>query len=66
MIDAIDVVVLNTAPTSLVGRILSDKEVVIDRDSYRSHSFESLAPRQYMDFSVKEATILDGRFKPGR
>ena len=64
--DAVDVVILNTAPTSLVGRIMAMREVVIDRDPYRRHSFESLALRQYMDFSVKETTILDNRFKLGR
>lgn len=64
--DAIDVVVLNTAPISLIGRILSNREVVIDREPYRRHSFESLALREYMDFSVKETTILDSRFKLGR
>lgn len=64
--DAVDVVILNTAPISLVGRILSKREVIIDREPYRRHSFESLALRQYMDFSVKETANLDRRFRLGR
>ncbi len=64
--DAIDVVILNTAPTSLLGRILAKREVLIDREPFRRHAFESLALRQYMDFSIKETAILEGRFDLGR
>ena len=64
--DAVDVVVLNAAPTSIVGRILSTREVVIDRDPFCRHSFESLALRKYFDFSIKESNILAKRFGVGR
>lgn len=64
--DAIDVVLLNTAPISLLGRILAKREVFVDREPFRRHVFESLALRQYMDFSIKETTNLQERFGLGR
>ncbi|MFB3926893.1 MAG: nucleotidyltransferase domain-containing protein [Syntrophales bacterium] len=64
--DAVDVVILNTASISLVGRILGEREVVIDRDPFRRHLFESLALRKYMDFSIKETANLERRYRLGR
>ena len=64
--DAIDVVILNTAPTSLLGRILAKRGVLVDREPFRRHIFESLTLRQYLDFSIKETANLEGRFGLGR
>lgn len=64
--DDLDVVLLNVAPTALVGRILNCRKVLIDRDPFRRHSFESLELRKYMDFSIKETANLNHRFGLGR
>ena len=39
-------VVLNTAPTALVGRILGSRRVILDREPFRRHRFESQALRE--------------------
>lgn len=64
--DDVDVVILNTAPLSLLGRILADREILLDREPYRRHAFESLTLRQYLDFSITETAILNRRFGLGR
>jgi len=46
------VVVLNTAPTALTGRILQARQVIFDRDPFRRHLFESLALREFFDFRI--------------
>jgi len=63
--DEIDLVVLNTAPLPLKARVLRNKEILIDRDPFLRHSFESLVLREYFDFSIKEETILKRRFSLG-
>lgn len=63
--DEIDVVVLNSAPTSLVGRVLLTRKVILDRDPFMRHRFESLALRQFFDFRVLEHTQLALRFGHG-
>lgn len=63
--DSLDVVVLNTAPTSLVGRALMDRVVVLDRDPFLRHAFESKALRQFYDFRMMEKRVLDRRFASG-
>jgi len=59
-------VVINSASLSLLGRILARREVLLDRDPYFRHAFESLAIRKYFDFSVKEKSLLERRFGLGR
>ena len=63
--DEIDLVVLNTAPLPLKARVLRNKEILLDRKPYLRHSFESLVLREYFDFSIKEASILERRFSFG-
>ena len=60
--DEIDLVILNCAPISLVGRILKKKRVLVDKQPFLRHSFESLALREYFDFSRLEQDILFRRF----
>ena len=60
--DEIDLVILNGASTSLVGRILRKKRVIADKQPFLRHKFESLAMREFFDFSRKEQDILYGRF----
>lgn len=63
--DRADVIVLNTAPTALAGRILLDREVLIDRRPALRHQFESLTLREFHDFRQLEHTILEERFSRG-
>lgn len=63
--DEVDLVVLNTAPTALLGRILLQRKVLRDRDPHRRQRFESLALRQYFDFHVFERRLLERRAARG-
>lgn len=62
MTDEIDLVVLNDAPISLVGRILRKKRLIADKQPFLRHRFESLALREFFDFSRNEHDILFRRY----
>ncbi|MGH7266239.1 MAG: type VII toxin-antitoxin system MntA family adenylyltransferase antitoxin [Candidatus Rokuibacteriota bacterium] len=64
--DEVDLVVLNSAPTALVGRILTGRRVILDRDPFLRHRFESLAMREFADFRIFERTLLERRARSGR
>ena len=58
--DEIDLVVLNTANLPLAMRILKNKKLIVDKDPFARHLFESLVMRKYFDFSMlKERFIRD-------
>ena len=61
----LDLVLLNSAPTSLAGRILTDRVVLVDKDPFVRHRYESLARRQYFDFRHIEDGFFARRFKDG-
>lgn len=63
--DAVDLVVLNTAPVSLAGRILGTRRVLIDREPFRRHQYESLTARMFHDFRLRERRLLAARFGHG-
>jgi len=63
--DEVDVVVLNDAPTALLGRILTTRRVLLDRDPFRRHRFESRGLRDYFDFHTFEREHLSRRFGRG-
>jgi uncharacterized protein len=63
--DDIDLVLLNTAPLPLQARVLKNKEILIDRNPYFRHAFESLITRKYLDFSIREEVMLRRRFNLG-
>lgn len=63
--DEIDVLVLNTAPTALVGRVLGTRRVILDRDPFRRHRFESRALREFFDFRLFEHRLLARRARDG-
>jgi len=63
--DEIDLVVLNNAPLPLKMRILESKKVIVDRKPFVRHHYESLTMREYFDFSILEAEILNRRFLSG-
>ncbi|NJD37544.1 MAG: nucleotidyltransferase domain-containing protein [Geobacter sp.] len=64
--DEVDLVILNTAPISLVGRILKQKKLLADNQPFQRHQFESLKMREFFDFRRLEQAILDRRFAGGR
>lgn len=63
--DEVDLVILNTSPLSLTGRILQERRVLIDKDPFLRHRYESLILRKYFDFKVKEGSILKRRYGIG-
>ena len=63
--DEIDLVVLNIASLPLVMNILKNKKVIVDREPFTRHLFESLEMRKYFDFSIKEDAILRRRYLHG-
>jgi len=60
--DEIDLVILNDAPLSLVGRILKHRCLIVDKEPFLRHSFESRVMREFFDFNRKEQDILFRRF----
>jgi len=64
--DNIDLVILNTAPLSLAARILKSREILVDRNPFVRHRYESLVMREYFDFSFLETSILNRRYAHGR
>jgi uncharacterized protein len=63
--DEVDLVILNAANLPLVNNILKNKKIIVDKEPFARHIFESLAMRKYFDFSVKEAAILQRRYMHG-
>ena len=63
--DEVDLVVLNRAPTALAGRVLQTRRVILDRDPFRRHRFESLALRTFLDFRIVEHRLLTRRAAGG-
>lgn len=59
--DAVDVVLLNTAPLALSGRVLTSRRVILDRDPYARHAYESMTLRKFHDFRIREHRILAAR-----
>ena len=63
--DEIDLVVLNSADLPLVVNILKTKKVIVDKDPFSRHIFESLIMRKYFDFSIFESAQLKRRYLYG-
>lgn len=62
----LDLVILNSAPVSLAGRIVRQKKVILDKEPFRRHLFESRVLREYFDFRIKEDAMFSKRFGIGR
>lgn len=60
--DEVDIIVLNEAPTALAGRVLGSRRVIVDREPFRRHRFESRALREFLDFRIVEHRLLSLRF----
>jgi predicted nucleotidyltransferase len=63
--DEVDLIVLNAAPTALLGRILQTCRVICDNDPFLRHEFESRALREFFDFRVFEQRLLDRWYDHG-
>jgi predicted nucleotidyltransferase len=63
--DEVDLVILNTASLSLEIKILEKKVLLVDKDSFLRHKYESIVMRKYLDFSVMESAVLRRRFLRG-
>ena len=63
--EEIDLVILNAAPLPLAYRIIKNKRILVDRDPFLRHRYESLIIREYLDFSVAESRILERRYLHG-
>ena len=63
--DAVDVVVLNTAPVALAGRVLTSRRVVVDRVPFSRHRYESRIARLFHDFRIREHRLLAQRYARG-
>jgi len=60
--DELDLVILNTVPLSLAGRIQESMQVLVDKDPPRRYDYESLLRRQFADFKIRESALLRRRF----
>ncbi len=63
--DEIDLVVLNSAPVSLAGRSLQTRKMLVDKDPFLRHKYESQTLREFFDFTIKEREILKRRYGIG-
>ena len=63
--DEIDLVVLNSAALVLVMNIVKVRKIIVDKDPFSRHIFESLTMRKYFDFSIKESALLQRRYLHG-
>lgn len=63
--DCFDLVILNTAPLPLAARVVSCREVLVDREPFLRHRYESQILREYFDFSRLENAILNRRYALG-
>ena len=63
--DELDLVILNTAPICITGRILQDKLNIVDKEPFLRHRFESLKLREFFDFKIKEEAFFARRYGVG-
>ncbi len=61
----IDLVLLNTAPLSLAGRLLQQKQLLVDKEPFRRHCYESMTLREFFDFRKKEEAFFKLRYGIG-
>jgi predicted nucleotidyltransferase len=63
--DEVDLIILNNSPLSLTGRTLHLRRILIDKNPFLRHRYESLTLRKFFDFKVKEGYILKRRYGIG-
>lgn len=58
----LDLLILNSAPISIVGRVLQNRRVLVDRDPFFRHRYESLKLREFFDFTITEEAFFERRY----
>ena len=61
----LDLLILNSAPISIVGRVLQNRRVLFDRDPFFRHRYESAKRREFFDFAIKEEAFFERRYGGG-
>ena len=61
----LDLVILNGAPLSLAGRILQRKRLLVDKEPFVRHRYESVILREFFDFSIMEGKLFAARYGHG-
>jgi len=61
----LDLVILNTAPICLAGRILQKRIVFSDKEPFRRHAYESVTLREFFDFRIQEDIFFKRRYGIG-
>jgi uncharacterized protein len=61
----LDLVILNTAPIVIAGRILQNKLVLADKEPFKRHRYESITLREFFDFRIKEEAFFKRRYDIG-
>jgi predicted nucleotidyltransferase len=61
----LDLIILNSAPLSLSGRIVRNRKVLVDKDHHRRYEYESIILRKFFDFRIKEADYFRWRYGRG-
>ncbi|MFZ3123478.1 MAG: nucleotidyltransferase domain-containing protein [Thermodesulfovibrionales bacterium] len=61
----LDLVILNTVSLSIAGRILQNKKLLIDKEPFRRHIYESVTLREFFDFKLKEDAFFARRYGIG-
>lgn len=62
----LDLIILNTAPLSLAGRILQNMQILTDKKPFFRYSYESITLRKFFDFKIKEDIFFSLRYQIGR
>ena len=63
--DEIDLVVLNQSSLSLSMNILKQNQILVDKNPFMRHLYQSLTMRKYFDYNRLESAILKRRFYHG-
>ncbi len=61
----LDLIILNTAPVSIAGRIVQNKKVLVDKEPFRRHIYESVTLREFFDFKIKEDALFVRKYGIG-
>ena len=63
--DEVDLVILNTASVCISGRVIQNKQVLVDKFPFQRHAYESLTLREFFDFRIKEDFFFKRRYGIG-
>lgn len=63
--DEMDVIILNQSSLPLSINVLKHNRILVDKNPFIRHSYQSLIMRKYFDYSQFESAILKRRFYHG-